>query len=351
MEGAASSFYHSARNIRGDPQPEVAELLESELSLAKTRIARRRARTREFTGDLLADSGDLITYLLELLDEVATNISRGNKMRLYLDRKVNNWDDETDLTDLDSAHHLNVRRLAFIKICEELKTTSTNINQLWETTLSRTQPDPPPPSFRHSHTLSPGPRRSSVPSSSRSHSQGSPLDSSLYPRVESRHTFHQPNHYIQTSPPAPLYNDWQPTEDFSDLADSEGHNEEDTSEYLDLESFEDMDVDRSGAAYQVRRGPTSPSTSLSSPGTDPSFDLDRRGTGNYTCPEGMHCKKGGVYGDDLVIFRRNCEFKRHLQKHEKPFKCDEPGCPNKSGFARSDQLRRHKINVHRVQVY
>ena len=36
------------------------------------------------------------------------------------------------------------------------------------------------------------------------------------------------------------------------------------------------------------------------------------------------------------------EPRAHLQKHEKLYKCDIPGCKNKKGFARIDQLKRHK---------
>lgn len=32
----------------------------------------------------------------------------------------------------------------------------------------------------------------------------------------------------------------------------------------------------------------------------------------------------------------------HLQLHERTFKCDIPGCTNTKGFARIDQLERHK---------
>lgn len=35
-----------------------------------------------------------------------------------------------------------------------------------------------------------------------------------------------------------------------------------------------------------------------------------------------------------------------MAKHDKPFKCDLPFCPNNGvGFARPDQLERHKAQV------
>ncbi|KAK3342138.1 hypothetical protein B0T25DRAFT_560062 [Lasiosphaeria hispida] len=71
--------------------------------------------------------------------------------------------------------------------------------------------------------------------------------------------------------------------------------------------------------------------------------LKKRGKGSYTCPQGLGCTKGGVAADgSLAVFQRNSEFRTHLQKHEKAFKCNLPGCPTKKGFARIDQLRRHQ---------
>lgn len=34
-----------------------------------------------------------------------------------------------------------------------------------------------------------------------------------------------------------------------------------------------------------------------------------------------------------------------MQKHAKMFRCDLPNCPNMTGFARLDQLERHKAKV------
>ncbi|EFR05453.1 hypothetical protein MGYG_09195 [Nannizzia gypsea CBS 118893] len=78
-------------------------------------------------------------------------------------------------------------------------------------------------------------------------------------------------------------------------------------------------------------------------------NLNRRGVGNWVCPYGEKCTKGGVRDGEVVIFGRNSSFKAHLQKHEKAFKCTIPGCKNTAGFARIDQLRRHKIEVHHLK--
>ena len=45
---------------------------------------------------------------------------------------------------------------------------------------------------------------------------------------------------------------------------------------------------------------------------DPEFrsSLKSRGKGAYQCPHGMDCTKGGVgRNGELVVFRRNCDFR------------------------------------------
>ncbi|KAF5526325.1 hypothetical protein CGCA056_v003625 [Colletotrichum aenigma] len=74
--------------------------------------------------------------------------------------------------------------------------------------------------------------------------------------------------------------------------------------------------------------------------------LKHRGKGHYICPEWRSCQKGGKKEDGGPrYFTRNCMFRQHLQKHSKPHRCNLPGCPNKEGFARKDQLVRHQLNV------
>ncbi|KAK0659140.1 hypothetical protein QBC41DRAFT_50238 [Cercophora samala] len=72
-----------------------------------------------------------------------------------------------------------------------------------------------------------------------------------------------------------------------------------------------------------------------------------RGVGPYICSYGGSCNKGGVDSHGRMrIFKRNSDIKAHLEKHEKRYKCDMPGCPKpEKGFARLDQLERHKQNV------
>ncbi|KAK3390091.1 hypothetical protein B0H63DRAFT_107116 [Podospora didyma] len=74
--------------------------------------------------------------------------------------------------------------------------------------------------------------------------------------------------------------------------------------------------------------------------------LQARGTGTHKCPHGTSCRKGGVRPNgQVVIFSRNSAFRHHMAKHQKPYQCKLKGCPNTSGFAREDQLRRHEQTV------
>lgn len=105
-----------------------------------------------------------------------------------------------------------------------------------------------------------------------------------------------------------------------------------------------------------------------------------RGKGNHTCPYGVQCTKGGVVDGKTVVFERNSTFRlvllhsfmlhkpspsashhllsltatlgtqwaisMHLQRHQKTFMCTVPGCSNRDGFARQDQLLRHQRTIH-----
>jgi hypothetical protein len=47
------------------------------------------------------------------------------------------------------------------------------------------------------------------------------------------------------------------------------------------------------------------------------------------------------------IFRRRCEWNKHMDKHERPYKCTEPGCEKLQGFTYSGGLLRHQREVHK----
>ncbi|KAJ5729024.1 uncharacterized protein N7483_003532 [Penicillium malachiteum] len=46
-------------------------------------------------------------------------------------------------------------------------------------------------------------------------------------------------------------------------------------------------------------------------------------------------------------FRRPCEWNKHMDKHDRPYKCYEPGCDKVKGFTYSGGLLRHQREVHK----
>jgi len=49
-----------------------------------------------------------------------------------------------------------------------------------------------------------------------------------------------------------------------------------------------------------------------------------------------------------VSFKRACEWNKHMDRHERPYKCLEPGCEMNAGFTYSGGLLRHQREVHKM---
>ncbi|KKK20736.1 C2H2 transcription factor [Aspergillus rambellii] len=49
-------------------------------------------------------------------------------------------------------------------------------------------------------------------------------------------------------------------------------------------------------------------------------------------------------------FRRPCEWNKHMDKHDRPYKCQEPGCDKIQGFTYSGGLLRHQREVHKKNI-
>ncbi|KAK6342519.1 hypothetical protein TWF718_007922 [Orbilia javanica] len=336
---------------RQDPRTRIEGLLELEIQRAAERIAERNTRRNGLTDDrdLLTDSGNLITYVLELLGEVTATILRGDSMREYIDRKL----EEEDMIGLKVANSLSERHAALTEICERLRATSADSNRIWE--RARVSPAPtrtprntyyPSSLEQRGNPILPDHRyQGSIPESF-SHTIRNPRQelSQLvnYPRSR------KPESYYQ-------YRRGQRLQGSSDTAEIEYNREDDC--YVNVEEDSDdedsddgsyggdgyceehedaqgspagekeeggyisahsrihrkMSIDDSATTYQVERRVASASTSASSRNpynTDTNLDLERRGTGNYTCEFGFDCRKGGVNSNgDLVVFRRNSEFR------------------------------------------
>ncbi|KAK8040729.1 fungal specific transcription factor [Apiospora marii] len=102
--------------------------------------------------------------------------------------------------------------------------------------------------------------------------------------------------------------------------------------------------------------PTSPQPVLSAPKSDSAQPADaptsrtkaipkpdrqavKNGNGKYICnfPE---CT------EDVKEFGRKCEWSKHMDKHDRPYKCAVEGCEKLPGFTYSGGLLRHEREVH-----
>ncbi|DAA74711.1 TPA_exp: hypothetical protein A8136_3027 [Trichophyton benhamiae CBS 112371] len=50
------------------------------------------------------------------------------------------------------------------------------------------------------------------------------------------------------------------------------------------------------------------------------------------------------------VFRRPCEWNKHMDKHDRPYKCNDPDCAKLPGFTYSGGLLRHQREVHRMHT-
>lgn len=59
----------------------------------------------------------------------------------------------------------------------------------------------------------------------------------------------------------------------------------------------------------------------------------------------MACKYQECRG---LAFDRKCEWSKHMDKHDRPYKCNVPGCEKLQGFTYSGGLLRHEREVHKM---
>lgn len=89
---------------------------------------------------------------------------------------------------------------------------------------------------------------------------------------------------------------------------------------------------------EVSPAASSPS-SRSKPIPKPDRDVVKSADGKYHCPM-EECK------EDVRAFSRKCEWNKHMDKHERPYRCPAVGCENLPGFTYSGGLLRHEREVH-----
>jgi hypothetical protein len=64
----------------------------------------------------------------------------------------------------------------------------------------------------------------------------------------------------------------------------------------------------------------------------------------------MFCDHIDCRDKTVQTFRRACEWNKHMDLHEKPYKCQEPGCESGPGYTYSGGLLRHYREVHRMHL-
>jgi hypothetical protein len=86
-------------------------------------------------------------------------------------------------------------------------------------------------------------------------------------------------------------------------------------------------------------GIDSPASPRSKQIPKPNRDVIKQADGRFHCPL-EDCK------EDVRAFARKCEWNKHMDKHERPYRCPADGCENLPGFTYSGGLLRHEREVH-----
>ena len=63
----------------------------------------------------------------------------------------------------------------------------------------------------------------------------------------------------------------------------------------------------------------------------------------------MYCDHVNCHGKNQT-FKRVCEWNKHMDRHERPYKCREAGCELNPGFTYSGGLLRHQREVHKMHL-
>ncbi|KAK5992208.1 hypothetical protein PT974_05609 [Cladobotryum mycophilum] len=86
-------------------------------------------------------------------------------------------------------------------------------------------------------------------------------------------------------------------------------------------------------------GAGSPPTSRVKPIPKPDREVHKKSDGKFHCPLD-DCT------EEVRAFSRKCEWNKHMDKHERPYRCPAEGCENLPGFTYSGGLLRHEREVH-----
>ncbi|KAK0744874.1 hypothetical protein B0T21DRAFT_358586 [Apiosordaria backusii] len=266
------------------------------------------------TGCYLADLGNFLVKALYITSELARSMVKTQNIRGYTEDLATFLEQEPDLR---STEYLNGKHEALKKVCSQIRKLSESVVKIWGES-----PPIPQPLLDHLHGAPPEPSPSPEPEPEPFFSETTTLPFREQTSVPPGSSFTGPS-----------------------MASSFGHGSWDITS---VESSHVRHRNSTGSDDYDDNGQYVTVTSLQE------LTHRGRGVGPYVCPQKENCKKGGWGSDGRPrLFMRNSEFKAHLEKHEKRYKCDLPGCPKPGrGFARPDQLQRHKDTVaHRYEDY
>ncbi|KAH7356931.1 putative zinc finger protein GLI2 [Rhexocercosporidium sp. MPI-PUGE-AT-0058] len=84
-----------------------------------------------------------------------------------------------------------------------------------------------------------------------------------------------------------------------------------------------------------------PSPGRSKPIPKPDREVTKGDDGRFICTW-VGC------AEDVRTFNRKCEWSKHMDKHDRPYKCPSEGCEKLPGFTYSGGLLRHQREVHNL---
>ncbi|KAI1005949.1 hypothetical protein K3495_g2278 [Podosphaera aphanis] len=84
-----------------------------------------------------------------------------------------------------------------------------------------------------------------------------------------------------------------------------------------------------------------PSPGRSKPIPKPDREITKGEDGRFVC-------RWSGCTEDIRVFNRKCEWSKHMDKHDRPYKCPSEGCEKLPGFTYSGGLLRHQREVHNL---
>ncbi|KAF8862029.1 hypothetical protein BDZ45DRAFT_799415 [Acephala macrosclerotiorum] len=99
-------------------------------------------------------------------------------------------------------------------------------------------------------------------------------------------------------------------------------------------------------ANQRRPTPDFSCLTLDQPDAPSSEATANTNSNNYVI--GQRCHYPGCL--EVPEFKQESAFKKHMDKHLRPYKCSSPAC-KAGGFARPGDLKRHEREVHTTPIY